>query len=978
MKRPQAVNENKTAQTKNGSTRLSSISDFKYHSTPPVDLPIWEQTLDRALAATPALRPLAGDLPTPSTIPLDHIDGCWAAFNHWADAAPCHSIPGTVRPMSHFLTNWVRHALGMAPAKRAFQQRVTKEHTEQLEARTVMDVTLPSLAAASFSGGKDLYVALPATDSDGVAITYTVTSSNSSVNAEIITAGTNIRMTVSGTDSNGDAFSGTLTFRLFDDVAPATVARIVQLINQDFYEGLKFHRIIDGFMAQGGDPSGDGTGGTGTKFGDEYDKETTFISQGLLAMANSGDDTNDSQFFITDIDLPLGSMPQHLNFNHTIFGILTSGFDIYQKMITTPVTGQTPNANVIMSNVEVFTDNQHGVLKISAANGFTGSANIQVTADTVNSDSVTQSFFVTAVADTQNDRPYLGPVTNLATQPNTPITFTVTGVDLESDALTFFVKDPNSFANSNSTGSAPANVSISITTTQANGTTPATSTITLTPNNGFTGDIELLIGVRDGTNRGGTSVDSLTNWDTQKITLSVTTDAPTNAPPIANAGGPYTVTEGGSLAVSAAQSSDPDNDSLTYSWDINGDGTFGDATGVSPTLTRAQLSTLGINNGPSSFQVRVRVDDGHGNVVTSAPVTLSYTNLAPTVNVTAPTSGLKGAELSFVITATDQSTGDQTAGFTFEIDWDGDGVVDQTVTGTSPQTVKHTYTKSGVYKVKITATDRDGGKSDVVERTVNIQGVDLTNGTLSIVGSDEDDSIKVIWDRAAERIRLYMNGEDKGAFLVTDKIIISGMGGDDRIYLWSDVRFDAIIDGGAGNDIIKGGKGNDTIRGGDGNDQILGRRGDDILIGGNGSNAIFGGSGNDIIVGGASADELRGNQGRDVIIGGAGGDYIVGGSEGSLMIAGSTDYDTDEAALIAIRNAWTGPGTFEERIELLNETGIGEDEEIVLIEDDTVVDDGEADRMFGVAGRNWFIIFPEDRALDTNHNGYKSEGEGDA
>ena len=135
---------------------------------------------------------------------------------------------------------------------------------------------------------------------------------------------------------------------------------------------VRFHRVIDNFMIQGGDPSGNGTGGSGTTFSDEFNVNLTFNSEGLLAMANSGDDTNDSQFFVTDTDLSLAQMPQHLNFDHTIFGILTSGFDTYQKIITTPVTGSTPNNQVKITSASVFTDTQNGVLRLSTPSDFTG------------------------------------------------------------------------------------------------------------------------------------------------------------------------------------------------------------------------------------------------------------------------------------------------------------------------------------------------------------------------------------------------------------------------------------------------------------------------------------------------------------------------------------------------------------------------------------------------------------------------------
>jgi peptidyl-prolyl cis-trans isomerase A (cyclophilin A) len=122
---------------------------------------------------------------------------------------------------------------------------------------------------------------------------------------------------------------GDITINLFGDHAPKTVANFVGLATgtkeyEDpqtgrpttgkFYDGLIFHRIIEGFMIQGGDPLGSGTGGPGYKFADEFHPELSFNKPYLLAMANAGANTNGSQFFIT-----LGPTP-HLNRRHTIFG----------------------------------------------------------------------------------------------------------------------------------------------------------------------------------------------------------------------------------------------------------------------------------------------------------------------------------------------------------------------------------------------------------------------------------------------------------------------------------------------------------------------------------------------------------------------------------------------------------------------------------------------------------------------------------
>jgi len=122
---------------------------------------------------------------------------------------------------------------------------------------------------------------------------------------------------------------GDIVVNLFEDQAPNTVANFVGLATGtkeyvdaesgsrttgNFYDGLTFHRVIDGFMIQGGCPQGDGRGGPGYKFGDEFHPDLRFGKPYLLAMANAGPATNGSQFFITVTPTP------HLNFRHTIFG----------------------------------------------------------------------------------------------------------------------------------------------------------------------------------------------------------------------------------------------------------------------------------------------------------------------------------------------------------------------------------------------------------------------------------------------------------------------------------------------------------------------------------------------------------------------------------------------------------------------------------------------------------------------------------
>ncbi|MBL8092799.1 MAG: peptidylprolyl isomerase [Anaerolineales bacterium] len=115
---------------------------------------------------------------------------------------------------------------------------------------------------------------------------------------------------------------GNIVIELLPKVAPVTVNNFVFLARQGYYDGVMFHRVIKGFMAQGGDPTGTGMGGPGYEFQDEFSPDVTFDGPGLLAMANAGPGTNGSQFFITYDATP------HLNGLHTIFGKVVAGLEV--------------------------------------------------------------------------------------------------------------------------------------------------------------------------------------------------------------------------------------------------------------------------------------------------------------------------------------------------------------------------------------------------------------------------------------------------------------------------------------------------------------------------------------------------------------------------------------------------------------------------------------------------------------------------
>ena len=130
---------------------------------------------------------------------------------------------------------------------------------------------------------------------------------------------------------------GDIEIKLKPDVAPKACENFTKLAEKGYYDGLIFHRVIKGFMIQGGDPTGTGRGGEsiwGRSFEDEVSPVAKFDGPGILAMANSGPNTNGSQFFITTAKTPW------LNMRHTIFGEVVSGLEVVQSIENTPVNAE--------------------------------------------------------------------------------------------------------------------------------------------------------------------------------------------------------------------------------------------------------------------------------------------------------------------------------------------------------------------------------------------------------------------------------------------------------------------------------------------------------------------------------------------------------------------------------------------------------------------------------------------------------------
>jgi cyclophilin family peptidyl-prolyl cis-trans isomerase len=336
--------------------------------------------------------------------------------------------------------------------------------------------------AANVPFGKTLVLPLAAADPDGDLLEFHVTTSNPKVFAQVHTGNPILRVHVEYAGDPAavppaEPFAGDLEFQLFRDLTPVTAGTIAGLAQSGYYDNLIFHRIIPDFVAQGGDPAGNGSGlsdptnpnsyiGLPFSFEHEFRPTLIFAGRGQLAMANSnggyergthvgsgfiqlGDfsPTNGSQFFITF------AQPRHLDFKHTIFGQLLRGFDILDKMETVPRdSADKPTVAVKMTSVTVAPGRSDATLFVSAtAMGRTG---ITVTARDPAGNQATRTFDVIVVEDEVNDPPVLKPVPNLITPVGVAPNLPLNAFDLEHDYLLFGIAAAGGATDANAFGQA--------------------------------------------------------------------------------------------------------------------------------------------------------------------------------------------------------------------------------------------------------------------------------------------------------------------------------------------------------------------------------------------------------------------------------------------------------------------------------------------------------------------------------------------
>ena len=293
---------------------------------------------------------------------------------------------------------------------------------------------------ASIPAGKSLIIPVTATSPSGLPLTFTATSSTNLITVQVHTNNPFWKMSVAQVASaaapgayrtpfRGGVLTvtnlGDMTFMLFRDRAPHTVDVIQGLTAGGLYtSNTIFHRVIAGFMNQGGDPLTNGMGGPVFRYDDEFHPQAIFSGTGQLALANSGKDTDGSQFFVTVAPYRSG------DFGYTIFGQLLRGFSVLSNINHTAVDANSrPLADVVITRASLVPDYFDTVLTVSGPNLAGVAGTIKVVADDGAGGRTTNAFPATTVADPNAEAPLLYPntVTNLVAPVNKSLTNLVVG-----------------------------------------------------------------------------------------------------------------------------------------------------------------------------------------------------------------------------------------------------------------------------------------------------------------------------------------------------------------------------------------------------------------------------------------------------------------------------------------------------------------------------------------------------------------------
>ena len=569
------------------------------------------------------------------------------------------------------------------------RRKVLRAAAESLETRQLLAAPVISAIAdlTDAPGGKPVIIPLHATDADNDALTYAITSSNPNIRIERHTGNPYLQMDVSY--NNGT--TGTIVFELFEDLAPKTVQIIRGFVESGFYNGLTFHRIANlqtasdpAFIVQGGDPQGTGSGGPGFQFEDEVSFDAMFTGSGQLAMANSGDDTNGSQFFITSAPV------RHLDLIHTIFGQLVSGSSTLTALTQVDRnSSDKPTNTVSITSAKIIEDHQDSVITLWCPAGVKGDINVSVSDGT---SAAFTSFHVNGVVDNHNEQPILKPMPDyISASPGHTIKLPFGGMDWENQSFSFTALLST---NDGVFGEFIGKTLYIKTVPTYSGKFTATVNITLE------GDSQSVI-------------------DSEKITIGVGDKPVKNLRATNPSTGDGQASE---LTLATFKDSDPTGKVKNWTAEIRwGDG----STTSNATITKNASGLFSVKGthtykyvGSPDYTVIVTGDKGARAVVNG---TVTVNDAALTATPLETLVGKPNVALSSVALAT-FTTADATptmSEYSADIDWgDGSATTPGTITqsgsgSTAVFTVKgsHTYANAGEYPVKVTINSSEDSMS---------------------------------------------------------------------------------------------------------------------------------------------------------------------------------------------------------------------------------------------------------------------------
>jgi Ca2+-binding RTX toxin-like protein len=720
--------------------------------------------------------------------------------------------------------------------KRPTFSQYSTQPVECLEARWLLTPTLAAISDVTLQSGSPLHIALNGSDPQSQDLTFTASSSNPTVSTFIPTGNRSLSVTVLQGGAMNPTISGDMTFQLFEGRAPRATQRIIDLAEADFYNGSIFHRVIDDFVVQGGDPNGvpPGTGGsTLGNFDDQFHPDLQHNTIGMLSMAKTSDDTNDSQFFITEFTAGDSSSIQSLrglDSQHTVFGFQTTGEVTRAAISEVSVDpNKRPNDDVVLTDVSIFVDNENGVLMLSAPEGTDGITSV-ITVTVMDTDGNTsqQTFTVTVEPDPFDNQPFLLDIPAIRTLVDVPTSFQLTAFDLEGAAAAFldegFLRDFGLRIPANS----DPNVDYSV--------NASSGIVSFAPMNGFTTSTQAAPG---GTTEITVAAAVVTmDIDYQVVSVEI-------------------VDEAIPLLISAAnhpnlnEADDGDGDTFTVSQsgtvieiDINGQ--------VVQRAENVSVSTLTIiGSGDNDTLI---IDYSGGDPIPSGG--LVFAGASQTTSDTLQLTGGTVGTISYsFVNATDGTINIDSSSVTFT---GLEPIIDNMVAA------NRIFTFSNLDDTIVVGDDPTPGNGlSRISAVGTAETVDFTtpSNSLTINAGEGNNSVTI-------------GNLDTGAM----GVIVTAGAGDD------------VVIGNTGDDTIDGGDGNNVLNGGGGDDNITAGSGNDNITGASGADNIVAGAGNDTVSAGGGADTIEGGLGDDILNGGDGDDTLIENIDGSIIFsaAGST------------------------------------------------------------------------------------------